>query len=113
METRTQCSISKSKGARFSPTATSCQFDQLYLSQNFGVTISEAGKKIHSHSFVLMSCSSAMSECAVWRRCSKGRLVEVLGPVVLWYCITLAMSPAACSFGSLLSHPFLAAQWNC
>ena len=82
METRTQSSISKSKGARFSPTATSCQFDQLYLSQNFGVTISEAGKKIHSHSFVLTSCSGAMSECAVWWRCSKGRLVEVLGPVV-------------------------------
>lgn len=83
METRTQSSISKSKGARFSPTATSCQFDQLYLSQNFGMTISEAGKKIRLHSFVLTSCSSAMSGCAVWWRCSKGRPVEVLGPAVL------------------------------
>lgn len=61
METRTQSSISSQKEPDSLPTPTSCQFDQLYLSQSFGVTTSEAGKKIRWHSFVLTSGSSAMS----------------------------------------------------
>ena len=47
METRTQSSISKPKGARYFTTTTPCQFGQLFLAQDLDVTIGEeAGKKI-------------------------------------------------------------------
>ena len=100
METKTQSSISKSKGARFSPAATSCQFDQLYLSQSFGETISEAGKNIRYHSLVLTSCSSAMSRSQYGGDVQRAGWWKCWGQLFLWYYITLAMSPAASSFGS-------------
>lgn len=72
----------------------------LYLSQSFGVTISEAGKKIRWHSFVLTSRSSAMSGSQYGGDVQRAGWWKCWGHLLLWYYISLAMSPAACSFGS-------------
>ena len=46
METRTPPSTSKAKEARYSRAATPWQLGQRYLARDFGVTISEAGRKM-------------------------------------------------------------------